>query len=50
MFKFFDEGDPKTSKNKVAIGCPLSHSIFVKIFTIHPTILHGYIQWWNVGT
>jgi hypothetical protein len=35
VFNFFDEGDPKTSRNKVAIGCPLSHPMFVKIFTIH---------------
>ena len=50
VFKNSDEGDATTSRNKEAISCPLSHSIFVKIFAIHPTKPHGYMRWWNAGT
>jgi hypothetical protein len=47
VFKFFDEGDATTSKNKEAIGCPLFHPIFVKIFAIHPiktSWLHAMVE------
>jgi hypothetical protein len=44
MFNFFDDSNAKTLKNKYIISCPLSHLILVKIFAIHPTKPHEYMQ------
>jgi hypothetical protein len=44
VFKNSDEGDTTTSKSREAISCPLSHPIFVKMYAIHPTKPHGYMQ------
>jgi hypothetical protein len=50
VFKNDDESNATTSRNKKAIGCPLSHPISMKIFAIYPTKPHGYMQWWNIRT
>ena len=39
-----------TTMNMEAMSCPLIHPLFIKLFAIHPTKVHGYMRWWNAGT